>query len=90
MQKYARYIDPENAKAWDELMTPKADGLILRKISSEFKFVSDEFLSFTPAIGFSNIGLVLEGSLLVMLSRQWFEAAAYTEVHYFQPSNIKR
>jgi hypothetical protein len=41
VQKYSRYIDPENARAWDELMSPKGDGLILRKISTEFKFVSD-------------------------------------------------
>lgn len=40
VQKYARYIDPGNAKAWNELMMPVGEGLILRKITTDFKFVS--------------------------------------------------
>ena len=39
-QKYARYIDPEHAKVWDELVSPKGEGLILKKITTDFKFVS--------------------------------------------------
>lgn len=40
VQKYARYIDPDNATAWNELMLPSDHGLILRKITTEYKFVS--------------------------------------------------
>ncbi|KAF2169646.1 hypothetical protein M409DRAFT_64707 [Zasmidium cellare ATCC 36951] len=35
---YSKYIDPENADAWRGLWTPKGEGLILRKITTEFKF----------------------------------------------------
>ena len=44
VQKYARYIDPANAKTWSELMVPTGDGLILRKITTDFKFVRSTFL----------------------------------------------
>ncbi|EGP83549.1 unnamed protein product [Zymoseptoria tritici ST99CH_3D1] len=37
-QKYARHIDPEHAEQWRDLMTPKGEGLLLRKITTEFKF----------------------------------------------------
>ncbi|EME39971.1 hypothetical protein DOTSEDRAFT_137200 [Dothistroma septosporum NZE10] len=36
--KYGRYIDPEHAEDWNGLWTPKGEGLILRKITTEFKF----------------------------------------------------
>ncbi|CAK4034928.1 Hypothetical predicted protein [Lecanosticta acicola] len=36
--KYAKYIDPQHADAWRNLWTPKGDGMILRKITTEFKF----------------------------------------------------
>lgn len=41
MQKYARFIDPEHRRVWEQLGTPKGEiGMILRKITTEFKFVS--------------------------------------------------
>ena len=39
VQNYAKYIDPTNAEAWRDIITPKGDGLILGKITTEFKFV---------------------------------------------------
>ena len=42
MQKYARFVDPEHRLVWEKLGTPKGEvGMILRKITTEFKFVSD-------------------------------------------------
>lgn len=38
-QKFANHIDPGNREAWSELWTPKGIGLILRTITTEFKFV---------------------------------------------------
>lgn len=38
--KIATFVDPQNAKLWRDMLTPKGDGLILRKITTEFKFVS--------------------------------------------------
>lgn len=32
--------DPANKKEWNELMTPKGVGLILRSIKTDYKFVS--------------------------------------------------
>jgi hypothetical protein len=40
VQQYIRHVDPEHAQEWEEMMTPKGSGLILRKITTEFKFVS--------------------------------------------------
>lgn len=37
---YAVHIDPEHKKEWSELWTPKGDGLILRSIRTDYKFVS--------------------------------------------------
>jgi len=39
-QQYARHIDPAHAQAWNQLLTSKGDGLILKSIKTEFKFVS--------------------------------------------------
>ncbi|KXT16088.1 hypothetical protein AC579_7128 [Pseudocercospora musae] len=36
--KIATFVDPANATAWRDMLTPKGDGLILRKITTEFKF----------------------------------------------------
>lgn len=33
-------MDPEHAKQWMELITPKSVGLILRSIKTDYKFVS--------------------------------------------------
>lgn len=33
-------LDPANKKAWRELFAPTSAGLILRAITTEFKFVS--------------------------------------------------
>lgn len=38
-RKYGRFIDPAHAEEWDGLMKPTDLGLILRKITTEFKFV---------------------------------------------------
>ena len=38
---YATHIDSAHRKEWSELWTPKGDGLILRSIKTEFKFVGD-------------------------------------------------
>ena len=38
-RKYGRSIDPEHVEDWDGLMKPTKLGLILRKITTEFKFV---------------------------------------------------
>jgi hypothetical protein len=40
VQQYIRHIDPDHAKEWSEVMTPNGNGLILRKITTEYKFVS--------------------------------------------------
>lgn len=42
--KIATFVDPAHAKEWREMITPKGDGLILRKITTEFKFVSTSVL----------------------------------------------
>ena len=39
-QNYGRFIDPGNAEAWFGMVRPTETGLILRKIITEFKFVS--------------------------------------------------
>lgn len=36
--------DPEHKDQWTELMTPKSVGLILRSITTDYKFVSAAFL----------------------------------------------
>lgn len=38
--KYAKFIDPAHARVWEELVTPKSIGLILRSIKTEYKLVS--------------------------------------------------
>lgn len=37
---YATLIDPAHRSSWEELLTPKGQGLILRSIRTDFKFVS--------------------------------------------------
>ncbi|KAL8975632.1 MAG: hypothetical protein Q9197_000107 [Variospora fuerteventurae] len=37
-QNFAKYHDPTHKKQWEELWTPKGDGLILRSIKTDFKF----------------------------------------------------
>jgi hypothetical protein len=37
---YAVHIDPEHKKEWSELRTSRGDGLILRSIRTDYKFVS--------------------------------------------------
>jgi hypothetical protein len=37
---YAVHIDPEHKKEWSELWTSKGDGLILKSIRTDYKFVS--------------------------------------------------
>jgi acyl-CoA thioesterase FadM len=44
--KYAIHLDPKHKKEWSELWTPKGDGLILRSIRTDYKFVC--FLPLLP------------------------------------------
>lgn len=37
--KYAELSSPEHKKEWMDLMTPRAIGLILRSIKTDYKFV---------------------------------------------------
>jgi hypothetical protein len=37
---YAVRIDPKHKKEWSDLWTPRGDGMILRSIRTEYKFVS--------------------------------------------------
>lgn len=37
--KYAKFIDPAHRETWEELVTPKSIGLILKSIKTEYKFV---------------------------------------------------
>lgn len=40
-QKYAYKIDPEHKEVWRDIATPRGSvGMILRKITTEYKFVS--------------------------------------------------
>lgn len=41
---YAVHIDPEHKKEWSELWTPRGEGLILRSIRTDYKFVSSMFV----------------------------------------------
>lgn len=36
---YAVHIDPKNRTKWSELLTPRGDGLILRSMKTDYKFV---------------------------------------------------
>lgn len=47
-QKLAMHVDPANKKAWSELFGPTGTGLILRTITTEFKFVRWCFPTPTP------------------------------------------
>lgn len=38
VQNYAQYHDPLHRKEWEELSTPRGDGMILRSIKTDFKF----------------------------------------------------
>ncbi|KAL8943603.1 MAG: hypothetical protein Q9216_000968 [Gyalolechia sp. 2 TL-2023] len=38
VQNYAKYHDPLHRKEWEELSTPRGDGMILRSIKTDFKF----------------------------------------------------
>lgn len=53
---FAVHEDPVNGKAWRELMTPKATGLILKSIEVDYKFVTTpitylwQFASYLPGV----------------------------------------
>jgi acyl-CoA thioesterase FadM len=36
---YAIHLDPKHKREWGELWTPRGDGLILRSIRTDYKFV---------------------------------------------------
>ncbi|KAL8842651.1 MAG: hypothetical protein Q9170_000426 [Blastenia crenularia] len=38
IQNFAKYHDLEHGKQWEELCTPRGDGMILRSIKTDFKF----------------------------------------------------
>lgn len=66
VQKYARTIDPEHKRVWEELGTPRGEvGMILRKITTEFKFVS-----FSPFL----LDLCWEGRGTYVYMCEWREA----------------
>lgn len=49
---FAVHVDPKHRKQWEELMTPKSVGLIMRSLKADFKFVctspySDNSLKYT-------------------------------------------
>ncbi|KAJ4302053.1 hypothetical protein N0V88_002189 [Collariella sp. IMI 366227] len=35
---FAVHVDPQHRQAWEELMTPKSKGLIMRSLKADFKF----------------------------------------------------
>lgn len=37
---FANYLDPTHKREWSELLTPRGDGLILKSIRTDYKFVS--------------------------------------------------
>jgi hypothetical protein len=50
---YAVHIDPGNRREWIELCTPKGDGLILKSIGVEYKFVRAFVFPTDEAFGMS-------------------------------------
>lgn len=38
IRNFAKYHDPAHKQRWEELLTPRGDGLILRSIKTDFKF----------------------------------------------------
>jgi hypothetical protein len=38
-QNFADHVDPQHKTEWSQLCTPQGDGLILRSIRTDFKFV---------------------------------------------------
>ena len=38
VQNYAKYHDPGHRKDWEDLSTPRGEGMILRSIKTDFKF----------------------------------------------------
>lgn len=41
-QNFANYIDPKHKKEWSELWTSRGNGLILRSMKTDYKFVRAE------------------------------------------------
>ena len=41
-QNFANYIDPKHKKEWSELWTSRGDGLMLRSMKTDYKFVRGE------------------------------------------------
>lgn len=44
IRNFARTFDVQHARQWRELWTPEGDGLILKSIKTDFKFVSNQLL----------------------------------------------
>jgi acyl-CoA thioesterase FadM len=42
---FANILDPAHKREWSQLWTPVGDGLILRSIRTDFKFVRFSFLT---------------------------------------------
>ena len=51
-QNFANYIDPKHKKEWSELLTPRGDGLILRSMKTDYKFVRGlSTMTISPTVG---------------------------------------
>lgn len=47
---YAVHIDPKNRHKWGELWTPRGDGLILRSMTTDYKFVRSFSIFVAPSL----------------------------------------
>jgi len=54
-QNYANFIDPKHKREWSELWTPSGEGLILRSIKTDFKFVRSLLAPSTQRLISSNV-----------------------------------
>ncbi|KAK1492531.1 hypothetical protein CTAM01_09948 [Colletotrichum tamarilloi] len=45
LRNFATTVDPEHKDEWDQLMSPKDIGLIMRSIKTDYKFVSDALIN---------------------------------------------
>ncbi|KAK1519699.1 uncharacterized protein CCOS01_11350 [Colletotrichum costaricense] len=45
LRNFATTVDPEHKDEWDQLMSPKDIGLIMRSIKTDYKFVSDTLIN---------------------------------------------
>jgi acyl-CoA thioesterase FadM len=46
---FAMHIDPEHKREWSEMCTPRGDGMILKSIKTDYKFVRAHLASYRTA-----------------------------------------